>query len=302
MSNRTNTLSKILDILTEQKSAFNSLLISVIPAIFAFIPDTREYIVKFFVNRFSIPVLFSEILVFILFFLPLAAVVIFWSIRGIIKRRYTILKVAIDNDSRGNRIEDFQVLREHAKKEILIMGIGLGYVSTDNSIVDLVQKGINVKFLIMDPDILIDVEQLADREEDEQQQKLEKYKLLSAKLKDKKMLIDTIGFNSFYTRADYRRSIENSIKNIEAMIRAQKERLKVVKDGKEGEIELRKYPYHIAMNVTISDIRTKDSKMVAEFCLPFTNERIRTKLDKGPVKELIEDQIWQLWVDATKVA
>ena len=56
------------------------------------------------------------------------------------------------------------------------------------------------------------------------------------------------------------------------------------------------------MNVTISDIRTKDSKMVAEFCLPFTNERIRTKLDKGPVKELIEDQIWQLWVDATKVA
>lgn len=301
MSNRTNTLSKILDILVEKKSAFISVLLSGIPAIFTAIPDTRESIVNFFVNKFSMHVLFSEILVYVLFFLPLAAVVIFWSIRGIIKRHYT-LKVAIDNDSRGNRIEDFQVLREHAKKEILIMGIGLGYVSTDNSIVDLVQKGINVKFLIMDPDILIDVEQLADREEDEQQQKLEKYKLLSAKLKDKKMLIDTIGFNSFYTRADYRRSIENSIKNIEAMIRAQKERLKVVKDGKEGEIELRKYPYHIAMNVTISDIRTKDSKMVAEFCLPFTNERIRTKLDKGPVKELIEDQIWQLWVDATKVA
>lgn len=287
------SLKKCYELIKKEKAMFISIIVVFIPTIFTLFSQTRDNLVIFFKDNYSIPTFLSEFLVIILILLPISALSLIWFII-ITQRRNKTMIIAIDNDSRGQRIEDFQVLRENAKKDILIMGIGMSAVSSDDSIKKLVKKGIDVKFLIMDPDILINANPLLYNEKDEQKQKLEKYKLLSSKIKDQKMLIDAIDFDNYYKKTEYRRIIETSIKNIKKMISEQKK----TRDGKDGEIELRKYSYHIAMNVTISDIKTEDSKMVAEFCLPFTNERIRTKLDKGQVKDLIENQILQLWSDA----
>lgn len=290
------------EIIKKEKAMLISVIIVLIPTMFTLFSSTRDKWVGFFENKYSLPTFVSELIVVVLILLPISVLFLIWTII-ITKRRNKTLIIAIDNDSRGQRIEDFQVLREHAKKDILIMGIGMSAVSTDDSIKKIVRNGINVKFLIMDPDILINADPLLYEEKDEQQLKLKKYELLSAMVKDKKMLINTNGFDKYYNKVEYRNVIETSIKNIQNMIERQKKRLEEADSGEiqEGEIELRKYPYHVPMNVTISDIKTENSKMVAEFCLPFTNERIRTKLDNGPVKELIEKQIWQLWVEAKKV-
>lgn len=202
-----------------------------------------------------------------------------------------VMKIAIDNAARSSRIGDYQRLREVAKKDILIMGIGMSAVSEDDSITELVQQGKNVRFLIMDPDVLIKPAEAGLNE-------------LSERFGKAGILIDNRKFSDFYAKSDYQTIIATSLQNLKKFVDDQDDRYagcENVDTWSEGMIVIKKYSFYVPMNVTICDIGTSDSKLVAEFCLPFSTQRIRTKLSEGEIKSLIETQIDQLWKEANLV-
>lgn len=189
------------------------------------------------------------------------------------------MKIAMDADSDASRIEEFQRLREQAKKDILIMGIGMSGVSKDvETIEKLLGKGRNITFLIMNPDVLIESSQAA-------QDNLQK------QFQETKIAIDDKEFSDFYATGSYRENIKTSIANLQSLVDRQKRRRD---DGqgtwKEGRIQVFQYSYYVPLNVTISDIGESYFKLIVEFCLPFSITRIRAKLSRGKIKKLIETQ------------
>lgn len=271
------------------KSFFGSLAvfnITFVSALFTIFSETRDSIVELIISYVPVAKRVGEVL--LVLGLNIVMIIIWILLYGIkLKRSHASLKISIDDDSRGERISDFQALRKNAKKNIMIMGIGMSSVSKDNDIENLLKKGININVLIMAPEILVDSP------------------LSKEELPNKNILIDNQKFSSFYSKNNYKEIIEKSISDFRKIADDQKERYNNCNGcWNEGMIDVRKYFYYIPMNVTISDMDEKDptkSKLVAEFCLPFSAKRIRTKLSHGEVKELIQSQILELWENAEKI-
>lgn len=201
------------------------------------------------------------------------------------------MRIAVGDDSDGKRIGEFQYLRARAKKNVLIMGIGLSSVSKDtNRIEEFLQSGKNITFLIMDPDVLV----ASPITSTDNEMKTHQSNLLQ-QFKNTKITIDDKKFSEFYLTDNYRNNIKTSISNLQNLVKRQKERHDECTDEwKEGEIRVYKYTYYIPLNVTISDMKKSYSKLIIEFCLPFSSKRIRARFSHGRVKKLIENQIDEL--------
>ncbi len=201
------------------------------------------------------------------------------------------MRIAVGDDSDGKRIKEFQYLRAQAKKDVLIMGIGLSGVSKDiNSIEEFLQSGKNITFLIMDPDVL--VESPITSADDEM--KAHQSNLLQ-QFQNTKITIDDKKFSEFYLTDNYRENIKTSVRNLQNLVERQKKRRdEYTGKWKEGTIAVYKYTYYIPLNVTISDMKESHSKLIIEFCLPFSTKRIRARFSHGRVKEMIENQIEEL--------
>ncbi len=74
---------------------------------------------------------------------------------------------------------------------------------------------------------------------------------------------------------------------------------RIKKSNRNGRIEFRVYRYLVPMNLTVIDERTKYSKMIVEYCLPFSDERIRFPISTSESKKVFQhflDFIEHLWV------
>lgn len=263
---------------------------SVLAAAFTILSEAKSALIKMICQHIPLPSWMIE--VGLLLAINIACILIWLLVQYVQERRGqpddAIMKIAIDNAGRSNRIGDFQLLRESANEDILIMGIGMSVVSEDDSITELLKKGKNVKFLIMDPDVLI-----KPAEPD--------LNRLSEQFGKSGILIDNQKFSDFYSKADYQGIITASLQKLKKFVDDQNNRFAnrdKEKPWREGKIIIKKYSFYVPMNVTICDMGTSDSKLVAEFCLPFSTQRIRTKLSEGEIKSLIETQINQLWKKA----
>ena len=131
---------------------------SVLAAAFTILTEVKSALIKAICQYIPVPSWVIELVIL----LAINILVMFvWSVVQYLREKSSmiddgIMRIAIDNDARSNRIGDFQLLRESANKDILIMGIGMSSVSADNSIVDLLKQGKDVRFLLMDTDILVE--------------------------------------------------------------------------------------------------------------------------------------------------
>lgn len=266
---------------------------SVLAVAFTILSEAKSALIETICKHVPVSSWMIEIGLFLA--INIVCVLIWFAVQYVQERRSTsddgTMHISIDDASRSNRIGDFQLLRESAKENVLIMGIGMSAVSEDNSIVELLKRGKNIYFLLMDPDVLIKTVE-TDRNK------------LYLQFGETGIVIDNQKFSDFYSKRDYHQVITTSMANLKKFVDDQADRFAGCDDIAawcEGKIVVKKYSFHVPMNVTVCDIGTPDSKLVAEFCLPFSPRRIRTNLSQGEVKTLIEEQISQLWHKADLV-
>lgn len=272
---------------------FNVAVYSIIVTIF---PETKKAILDWIQNTLQIygaPWLAEGFL----FIAVNLIVVAFWLIFQIfwVQRNNGAMRIAVGDDSDGKRIEEFQYFRAKAKKNVLIMGIGMSGISKDtNRVEEFVKEGKDITFLIMDPDVLVAVPSDSITNGTVEISKVYQSNL-QQQFQKTKIAIDDKKFSEFYLTDNYRENIKAAIGNLQNFVNRQEERRKECKDKwNEGEIKVFKYSYYIPLNVTISDKGEANSKLIVEFCLPFSTKRIRAKFSHGKVKELIEQQIDEL--------
>lgn len=272
-SNEKKTLSNVI-----------SAIIILVCTLASFFTELKNVFVGFVNKSFKISnQVFAETIAFIIILLIFIAI---YMIIVFIRKKYFILRqqtlhMAIDADSRGRRISDFQSLRENARNEVLVMGVGMSNVSTDtNNMIKLLNRNVNIKLLLVSPDIIID-------DNGEVPKTIEN------------IVLTNTAFSEYFNKTNHKAVVKKSIENFSTLISARKQlRQSNIQNGNHspiGSVELRVYPYFVPMNVTISDMHTPHSELIAEFCIPFTNNRFRTKLKNGETKKIIEEQISTLW-------
>lgn len=168
--------------------------------------------------------------------------------------------VVLAEDASGERIEDFRKLRHRAKESIIVMGIGMTNFSKDHSLLEkLLKKGVHVKLLIMNPDVI---------------KKHECEHICGFKFCDK-------DFDIYHDIEGYTSDVQTSYNRIIDFIQ---NKFKAYAD----KIELRKYSYYFPMNFTIIDVDNKKGKMIYENLLPFSQNRIRINISRKDSKELYD--------------
>lgn len=179
-------------------------------------------------------------------------------------------------DATGQRIGEFQKLRSDAKNSMLIMGIGMTFISKDLRYMKaLLEKDLTIRLLMVDPDIV-------------------RTPSLNPDNKPSIMIEPTL-FDSYFDRREYNKDIRSSFTRLVDFI---SDRKKI--ENKKGRIYLRKYPYFVPINVTMVDesIKNKRGRMLVEWCLPFSDWRMSTRISRSQDKsffEVIGGNIEELW-------
>lgn len=179
-------------------------------------------------------------------------------------------------DATGQRIDEFQKLRSDAKNSMLIMGIGMTFLSKDLRYMKaLLEKDLTIRLLMVDPDIVLSPSLNPDNKSS--------------------IMIEPILFDSYFDRGEYSKDIRSSFTRLVDFI---SDRKKI--ENKKGRICLRKYPYFVPINVTMVDesIENKRGRMLIEWCLPFSDWRMSTRLSRSQDKsffEVIGSNIEELW-------
>ena len=106
-----------------------------------------------------------------------------------------------------------------------------------------------------------------------------------------------VSFNSFFSRTGYADEVHSSFSRL-------KERVSDVRnEAGSGSIELRTYPYFLPMNFTAID-EEHSGEVLLEFCLPFSDQRLRMLLSKSRDNELftrLMENCEDLWNMSTPV-
>ncbi len=185
-------------------------------------------------------------------------------------------------DATGERIGEFQKLRSDAKNSVLIMGIGMTFLSKDLRYMKvLLEKDLTIRLLMVDPDIVRTPSLNPDNKPS--------------------ITIEPSLFDSYFDRGEYSKDIRSSFTRLVDFIL---DRKKI--ENKKGRIYLRKYPYFVPINVTMVDesIKNKRGRMLIEWCLPFSDWRMSTRLSRSQDKsffEVISGNIEELWGKSKKV-
>lgn len=180
-------------------------------------------------------------------------------------------------DATGERIGEFQKLRSDAKNSMLIMGIGMTFLSKDLRYMKaLLEKDLTIRLLMIDPDIVVPTSSFNPNN-------------------NPSIMIEPSLFDSYFDRREYSKDIRASFNRLVDFIL---DRKKI--ENKKGKISLRKYPYFVPINVTMVDesIKNKRGRMLIEWCLPFSDWRMSTRLSRSQDKsffEVISGNIEELW-------
>ncbi len=187
--------------------------------------------------------------------------------------------VAFANSGHGQRIADYQRLRDEAVASVLIMGIGLTVISQyDREVIrHSVERGLKVRLLMLDPSVVVPTIESAAAGP---------------------LAVSHAEFDAFYDRYDYGHSIVRSMKELLGFISNLR--------GVPGRIELRTYAHWTPMNFTAIDEQTPGARAILEFCMPFSQDRVRISLGtSGNRSDLLERCIAtaeRLWGGASTVA
>ena len=186
-------------------------------------------------------------------------------------------------DATGERIGEFQRLRSDAKNSMLIMGIGMTFLSKDlRYMKSLLDEDLTIRLLMIDPGIIVSTPSFNPNN-------------------NPSVMIESSLFDSYFDRRGYSQDIRTSFKRLVDFILDRK-RI----ENKKGRISLRMYPYFVPINVTMVDesIKNKRGCMLIEWCLPFSDWRMSTRLSRSQDKsffEVISGNIEELWVKSKTV-
>jgi len=189
--------------------------------------------------------------------------------------------VTLEPDGAGTRIDDFRSLRAKAQSSLYVMGIGMTLFSSDVTLMrTLLKKSLSIRFLMIDPDVIVRSKTKRIRKD-----------LGSVSITEKL-------FSAFFSRTGYASDIQTSLSRL-------KERVAEAATSEHtGSIELRIYPYFLPMNFTAID-ESESGIILVEFCLPFSDQRLRVLFSKQRNKEMfgaIIDNCEKLWKMSTRVA
>ena len=224
---------------------------------------------------------------FVIFAISVCVLVLYF-IFSTIKREITKRKLIIHQietpitfspGGSGERITDFQNLRASAKESIIVMGVGMTYFSSDLSLLDkLIERQLNVRLLMMNPNVI------GPESTDEESEFICNMK--------SNFHISNDYFDEFFSRKNYFTDIRSSYERLVNFIEQ-----RITDSVRKGKVELRTYPYLIPMNITAAD-ENKGGSLLLEFCLPFTDHRVRLNLSKKlgyEIYKLVVDDINKLW-------
>lgn len=181
--------------------------------------------------------------------------------------------VSIHAVGSGNRIDAFRKLRESAQSEIFVMGIGMAYFSSDLELLrHLLEKKIDVRILMLDPDIFETAKENQDPPEN---------------------FSDIGEFNSYFHREGHEVSVRASLRRLLHFQRSYKD-----KNTSHGTLEIRCYKLFLPFNFTIVDAIRQDGKMLVEIALPYSERRvmidINRKMQRGAF-DAIKQSFDSLW-------
>jgi len=214
--------------------------------------------------------------------------VLLWAVQRIIATRQrtrvqildTSMQMVLWSDAAGERIREYQDLRSSAKRSMLVMGIGMTFLSTDLKYVEhLLDQDRQVRLLMMDPDVVTDPFRL---------------------VKPGQCTVERGLFDSYFRRKGYARDLRTSYDRLVSFI-VERSR----SSDRKGAISLRKYPYLVPMNVTMVDEHeARHGHMLVEWCLPFGDWRMSARMSQSEHAgqfRLFRDSIEELWRRSERV-
>lgn len=175
------------------------------------------------------------------------------SRRSIVDSITMVPIVTIAADGSHDRIGDFRKLRADARSSIYVMGIGATYFSSDTTLLKgLLTRNLTVRVLVMSPSVI-------KRPENREAAK-------ASNSFPMRVMADV--FDKFFARAKYSSDVKSSSERLTEMAQELKSATGDV------QLEVRAYPYFLPFNFTAIDIE-KDGKVLLEFCIPFSDQRLR---------------------------
>lgn len=180
-------------------------------------------------------------------------------------------KATLSPDGSGERTSEFQNLRAEARVSIFSMGIGMTQFSSNLSLLDkLVDDKLQVRLLMMDSGILIQHQGKMSNE----------------------VAVTGNYFSRYFSREAYDSDLSSSLRRLRAYVNDER------KPQRSDQVDLRLYPHFLALNFTAVDEATKDGKILLEFCLPFTDMRVRmlfTRQEHQQAYDVVIDWVERLW-------
>ena len=259
------------------------LVLAIVASVLSYFTGLRSHLQGFCLSIGIHPEWATELLTFCILLLLaiLAASVAGYLMDKHYRRSLRIYGRSIESvlwaDAAGERIREFQRLRSDAKNSTLIMGIGMTFLAKDLRYMRaLLERDLTVRLLMIDPSTTVST--------------------LSPNPDNNPSLMVESGFlDSFFDRSEYAKDIRSSFERLVQFIMDRK-RI----DNKRGRISLRIYPWFVPMNVTMIDetAENKRGRMLVEWCLPFSDWRMSSRLSRSQDKaffEVICSNVEELW-------
>lgn len=193
-----------------------------------------------------------------------------------------VIDVEFCTSGRGRRIEAFQSLRSQATSSMLIMGIGMTNLSSQDlpELAKALDKKLSIRLLMLSPCVF-------------DQGTTQGISTLS-------FACSPDAFDRYFHRHNYNREVDQSLKRLTKFIN---DRLPTAP----GAIELRVYDELIPVNLTAIDEMSKRGARGAIFesCIPYSNTRIHCHLNakaRDGIHKAYLDNIEDLWSRSKPVA
>ena len=200
---------------------------------------------------------------------------------GVLVSQSAVSMLTLEPDGAGTRIDDFRSLRTDAKHSLYVMGVGMTLFSVDVTLMrTLLKRGLSVRLLMIDPDVIA-----MSRSQ-------------RARKGSSSVSIMEESFSNFFSRKGYGRDVSTSLSRLKELVAG------AVDVEGAGSIELRIYPYFLSMNFTAID-ESVSGKILLEFCLPFSDQRLRMLLSKerdGDLFVQVMENCERLWNRSTSVS
>lgn len=200
---------------------------------------------------------------------------------GVLVSQDTVSMVTLEPDGAGTRIDDFRSLRTEATRSLYVMGVGMTLFSVDITLMrTLLKRGLSVRLLMIDPSVIATSRSQRARKDSPNVSMMEE------------------SFSSFFSRKGYGSDVRASLSRLRELVAGAG-----TLEGA-GSVELRIYPYFLPMNFTAID-ESIGGKILLEFCLPFSDQRLRMLLSKkrdGKLFGRVIENCERLWNISTPIS